>query len=63
MIDFSTVLSLATTASIIVGVVFTILEIRHLNRVRRTDIIMKIYDKFGTKEVVEAVNKVGAAEF
>jgi hypothetical protein len=50
-------------ASIIVGVVFTILEIRHLNRVRRTDIIMKIYEKFGTKEMVEAVNKVGATEF
>lgn len=50
-------------ASIIVGVVFTILEIRRLNRVRRTDIIMKIYEKFGTKEMVEAVNKVGAAQF
>jgi hypothetical protein len=24
---------------------------------------MKIYEKFGTKEMVEAVNKVGAAEF
>jgi hypothetical protein len=57
MIDFSTLLSLVTTASIIVGVVFTILEIRHLNKVRRTDIIMKIYDKFGTKEMVEAIKQ------
>lgn len=63
MIDIPTATSLLTMASIIVGVVFTILEIRHLNRVRRTDIIMKIYEKFGTKEMVEAVNKVGVAEF
>ena len=63
MFDISAMTSIVTTASIIVGVVFTILEIRHLNRVRRTDIIMKIYDKFGTKEMIEAVNNVGGAEF
>ena len=63
MIDIPTATSIVTMASIIVGVVFTILEIRHLNRVRRTDIIMKIYEKFGTKEMVESVNKVGATEF
>lgn len=51
MIDIPTATSIVTMASIIVGVVFTILEIRHLNRVRRTDIIMKIYEKFGTKEI------------
>lgn len=63
MIDIPTATSIVTMVSIIVGVVFTVLEVRHLNKVRRTDIIMKIYEKFGTKEMVEAVNKVGAAEF
>jgi hypothetical protein len=38
MIDVPKVTSIVTTASIIVGVTFTILEILHLNRVRRTDI-------------------------
>jgi hypothetical protein len=63
MIDVPTILSIITTVSIVVGVVFTILEIRHLARTRRTDIIMKIYERFGSKEMVEAVNKVGAAKF
>jgi hypothetical protein len=63
MIDVPTVSSIVTTGSIIVGVVFTVLEIRHLARVRRTDIIMKIYDRFGSKEMVEAMNKVGSAKF
>jgi hypothetical protein len=63
MIDIPTVASIVTTGSIIVGVVFTILEIRHLARVRRTDIIMKIYDRFGTRDIVEAINRVGNAKF
>ena len=63
MIDISTLTSIVTTVSIIIGVAFTLLEIRHLNQVRRTDIVMKIYERFGTKEMVEAVNHVGSAEF
>jgi hypothetical protein len=63
MVDIQTATAVVTMASIIVGVAFTILEIRHFNRVRRTDIIMRIYERFGTREMVEAVNKVGGAEF
>jgi hypothetical protein len=63
MIDIPTLSSIITTGSIIIGVVFTILEIRHLTKVRRTDIIMKIYEKFGSREIVEAMNKVGGAKF
>jgi len=59
----STILTLVTTLSIIVGVVFTLLEIRHFNKTRKTEIIMRIYDRFGTKEIVDAMNKVGGAKF
>jgi hypothetical protein len=63
MIDIPTIASIITTVSIVIGVAFTILEIRHLSRVRRTDIIMKIYDRFGTREIVEAINRIGNAKF
>jgi hypothetical protein len=63
MIDIPTIASIVTTISIVIGAAFTILEIRHLTRVRRTDIIMNIYDRFGTKEIVEAINRVGNAKF
>ena len=63
LIDIATATSIVTMVSVLVGVAFTLLELRHLNRVRRTDIIMKIYERFGTKEMVEAVNRVGGAEF
>jgi hypothetical protein len=63
MIDIPTVASIVTTVSIVIGAAFTILEIRHLARVRRTDIIMKIYDRFGTREILEAINRIGNAKF
>jgi hypothetical protein len=63
LIDIQTASSVVTTLSIIIGVAFTILELRHLSIVRRTDLIMKIYDKFGDREIVEAMNKVGNAKF
>jgi hypothetical protein len=63
MIDIPTISALVTTVSIIIGVVFTLLEIRHFNKTRKTEIIMKIYERFGSREIVEAMNKVGAARF
>ena len=63
MVDRPTVASIVTTVSIVVGVAFTILEIRHLARTRKTEVIMKIYDRFGTREIVEAINRVGNAKF
>lgn len=42
---------------------FHILEIRRFNQTRKTEIIMNIYDRFGSKEIVEAINRVCAAKF
>ena len=63
MDDVSTVLSVITTASIAIGVVFALLELRHLSETRKTEIILKIYDKFGSREMLEAINKVGGSKF
>jgi hypothetical protein len=59
MVDISTVSTIIVTASVVVGVVFTLMELRHLNRTRRTDVIMRIYDRFASKEMVEAMYSVG----
>ena len=63
MIDVSTLSTLVAAVSVVVGVVFTILEVRHFSRSRRTDIITQIYAKFGTKEMIEAVSRVGSAKY
>jgi hypothetical protein len=63
MDDISTIAALVTTVSVVIGVVFALLELRHLTGTRKTEIIMKIYDKFGSKEMIEAINRVGASKF
>jgi hypothetical protein len=59
LIDISTVSALVVAFSVVVGLVFTLMELRHLARTRRTEVIMRIYERFGTKEMVEAMNSVG----
>jgi hypothetical protein len=63
MDDISTIATIVTTVSIAIGVIFTLLELRHLAKTRRTEIIMKTYDRFSSREMVEAMSKVGSAKF
>jgi hypothetical protein len=63
MDDISTIATIVTTVSIVIGVIFALLELRHLTGTRKTEIIMKIYDRFGSREMVEAINKVGGSKF
>jgi hypothetical protein len=63
MDDITTIATLVTTVSVVMGVIFALLELRHLTATRKTEIIMKIYERFGTREVVEAINRVGNAKF
>ncbi|HUI24323.1 MAG TPA: hypothetical protein VLY82_08060 [Nitrososphaerales archaeon] len=59
MIDISTASAIVVAVSVVLGLGFTMLELRNLARTRRTDVIMRIYDRFGSKEMVEAINSVG----
>ena len=59
MFDIPTIATVVATVSVVVGVIFAVLEVRHMARTRQTDIIMRIYDRFGSKEMVEAIYSVG----
>jgi hypothetical protein len=63
MDDISTISTVVATVSVVIGVVFTLFEIRHLARTRRTDVILKIYERFGNREIVEAIMKIGNSKF
>ena len=60
MDDIATISTIVAAVSIVVGVVFTILEIRHMAKTRRTEVILKIYERFGSREIVDAVMKIGS---
>jgi hypothetical protein len=59
LVDTPTISAIVVAVSVVVGLVFTLMELRHLARTRRTDVIMRIYDRFGSKEMVEAMNSIG----
>jgi hypothetical protein len=63
MLDVSTVATVVATVSVVVGVIFTILELRHLARTRRTDVVMRIYERFESRDMLEAMSRIGAAKF
>jgi hypothetical protein len=63
MLDVSTVSTIVVTVSVVIGVVFTVLEIRHLAKTRRTEVILRIYERFGSREIVDAIMKIGGAKF
>ncbi|HME19675.1 MAG TPA: hypothetical protein VKF15_08075 [Nitrososphaerales archaeon] len=59
MVDIPAISAIVVAVSVVLGLFFTLMELRHLARTRRTDVIMRIYDRFGSKEMVEAMNSVG----
>jgi len=65
MIDVQTVSIVIASASVVAGVIYYALEIRHQNRMRQTDLIMRLYSHYGSEEfqkVAERVNRGLKAE-
>jgi hypothetical protein len=63
MIDIPTISAIVVAAGVLIGLFFTLLELRHLARTRKTDVIMRIYDRFSSKEMVEAISSIGQLKF
>ncbi len=78
MVNITEISSMIAAAGVLVGVIYYILDIRHQNRVRQTELVMKLYSQFNSLEfqkVWEEVlnreakntddyrNKYGFAEF
>jgi len=49
MFDVQTVSIVVATTSVVVGVVFAVLQLRGLLKTRQTDLIMRLYSRFGSK--------------
>ena len=47
----------------VVGVAFTVLELRNLVKARQTDLVIRLYSTFESKEFQEALDKVLAREY
>jgi len=63
MVDIQTVSIAIASASVVVGVVYYILQLRHQSKIRRTDLVIRL-SSFGTRrDFLEACTDIFEAEF
>jgi len=63
MVDISTVSIVVASAGVLVAAVYYVLQIRHQNRMRQIDLIMRLYLFYSSKEYQEALARHLAADF
>jgi len=54
MIDISTLSGLVASISVVIGVIFAVLQLRDLVKTRQTDLVMRLYSAYGSREFQEA---------
>ena len=63
MLDIPSISAIVAAIGVIIGVVFTVLQLRDLVKTRQTDLVIRLYTTFGSKEYLEAYSKVVRMEF
>jgi hypothetical protein len=54
LVDIQTISIATASASVVIGVVYYILQIRHQTKTRQTDLVMKLYSQFNSIEFARA---------
>jgi len=58
LVDVETVSITIAAASVVAGVIYTVLQVREQTRMRQTDLIIRLYSTYGSNEFQEALLKV-----
>jgi hypothetical protein len=58
LVDVQTVSIVVATASVVVGVIFAVLQLRDFVKTRQTDLIMRLYSRFGSERFQRTEEKV-----
>jgi hypothetical protein len=53
MVDVTEISAIIAAAGVLIGVAYYVLDMRHQMQVRQTDIIMRMYSNFGSREFQE----------
>jgi len=62
MLDIPSTSAIVAAIGVIVGVVFTVLQLRDLVKARQTDLVMRLYSTFGSKEHLEGYRSIMALD-
>ena len=63
MVDVSTVSIVIASAGILVAAIYYVLQLRHQSKIRQTDLAMRLYSTWGTKEWREVLVEVLNLQF
>jgi hypothetical protein len=63
MLDIPSISAVVAAVGVTVGVFFAYLEVRNLRKQRQTDLVMRLYSTFGSREFQEAWMKFMTTEF
>jgi hypothetical protein len=63
MVDIQTVSIAIASASVFAAAIYYVLQIRHQTRMRQTDLVMRLYSTFGSKEFQDAWTRMESIEF
>jgi hypothetical protein len=58
MVDVQTISIAVASASVVVGIVYYALQLRHQTRLRQTDLVMRLYSTYDSLEFLEAWNTI-----
>ena len=62
-LDITSVSAILAAAGVLVGVIYYILDLRHQNKVRQTDLTMRLYTSWVSEEMIKPWLKVVNLEF
>jgi hypothetical protein len=61
--DIQTVSVLVASASVVAGVIYYIIEIVHQRKLRQTDLVLRLYSTYNSREFAEAVQRCLTIEY
>jgi len=63
MVDISSVSVVVAAASVVAGVIYYSFQLRNQTKIRQTDLVMRLYSTYSSKEFYEAMTKFMMMEF
>src|SRR4030042_548777 len=63
MVDTQTVSVAIASTSVVIVAIYYVFQIRHQTRLRQTDLVMRLYSTFGSKEFQDAWTRIESIEF
>ena len=61
--DIQSISIVIAATSVVVGVIFAVLQLRNAMRQRRTEILMSLYSRFGSAEFANAMERIRTSEY